>query len=105
MRYIRLITALLFGLLHLYAGAVQYKSGENRNNAALLIVGGACTALGGICGFFARIYAAAAVLLGIAAVCLGAYLNGRARRDVHVLHHVLRAIVGAALAGIYWLEI
>ena len=102
MRYVRLIAVLLFGLLHLYAGAVQHGRGEKRENARLLMLGGAVAAAGGICGMFLSAAAGAAVLLGSVLLCCGAYLNGRAAHNVHIVHHVQRAVTGALLAVWHW---
>lgn len=96
------VLAALFGLLHIIAAAVQFRSKDPaaRGSATLMVCGGiamACAAIAHLAGAGPGWADALSAAPGGLLVCFAAYLNGRRSGDLHLSHHLVRGAIAALL--------
>ena len=100
------ILAVLFGLLHLIAAAVQFKSKDPaaRGLAVSMASGGICTIIAaifhlywGAVGSNANLSDATTLAIGCLLICAAAYMNGRQSGNVHLSHHLVRGGIAVLL--------
>lgn len=95
------VLAILFGLLHILAAAVQLKAGDAaaRSSSVVMICGGlallgaAVGQLAGAPGYWDSLAAAAGGVL----ICCAAVLNGKRAGKLHPGHHVVRGALAVLL--------
>ena len=110
MRIVVSVLAILFGLLHMIAAAVQFKSRDPaaRGSAALMLTGGmllvgtaiAHLAYGAPGDWMVALGAAAC---GFLPICFAAYLNGKRAGKLNPLHHIIRGIIAVLLVAGFFL--
>ena len=99
------ILAILFGLLHLIAAAVQFRSKDPaaRGSASIMLCGSAaliCSAIAHLIhggGAGSQIAVLSSAVCGVLLICFAAYLNGRRAGKVHLSHHLVRGGIAALL--------
>ena len=106
MRIVVSILAVLFGLLHLIAAAVQFKSKDPaaRGLAVSMASGGICAIIAaifhlywGAAGGNANLSDVTTLAIGCLLICAAAYLNGRRSGKVHISHHLVRGGIAVLL--------
>ena len=106
MRIVVSILAVLFGLLHLIAAAVQFKSKDPvaRGLAVSMASGGICAIAAaifhlywGAVGGNANLSDAITLAIGCLLICAAAYMNGRRSGNVHLSHHLVRGGIAILL--------
>ena len=97
------VLTILFGALHIFAAATQFKAKDAaaRGFAIAMFQGGVCVVLeaaahllGGSLGWMDAPMCAAGCLL----ICGSAYANGRRAGNVHLSHHIVRGAIAVLLA-------
>ena len=100
------ILAVLFGLLHLIAAAVQFRSRDPaaRGLAVSMASGGICAIIAaifhlywGAVGDNASLSDAITLAIGCLLICAAAYMNGRRSGNVHLSHHAIRGGIAVLL--------
>lgn len=91
--------AILFGLLHIIAAASQL--GKKKKKRFILswtmIIGGLLMIQAAVLCVFGSALDWTSALLGGLFVCFAAVMNGRRGGNMHKLHHLIRAVVAAAI--------
>ena len=100
------VLTILFGLLHLIAAAVQFRSKDPaaRGSAVAMASGGLCAIIAaifhiywGAVGGNANVSDAATLAIGCLLICASAYVNGRRSGNVHLSHHLVRGGIAVLL--------
>lgn len=101
MRYLICAIAALFGLFHLAAAAVQWRSQpEARQRAIIMLCGSVATLAASIAKLAAGgLGSISALVGGLLLVCVAAYLNGKAAGKVHPSHHAVRITIAVLLVA------
>ena len=92
--------AALFGLLHIIAAASQLGNKKKKKRYVThwtMIVGGLLMIQAAVLCVFGSSLDWASALLGGLFVCFAAFMNGRRGGNMHKLHHVIRALIAAAI--------
>ncbi len=99
MRYFVCIAAILFALLHLLAGAVQWKRQPEARGRALVMLCGAAAALISSAVKLAGggLSCVPILFCGLLLICAMAILNGRAAGKINPAHHAVRIAAAVLL--------
>ena len=92
--------AALFGLLHIIAAASQLgqkKKKKHYISSWTMIIGGLLMIQAVVLCVFGSTLDWASALLGGLLVCLAALMNGRRSGNMHKVHHIIRAVIAAAI--------
>lgn len=101
MRTVVSVLALLFGLLHMIAGATQFSSEDPaaRGFGITMVSGGLCVILAAVFHLTLGVNASDASTAGIGCllICAAAFANGSRSVKFHLSHHIVRGIVAVLL--------
>lgn len=97
MRIFLWVVSVLFGGLSLVASVSQMRS-EEKPVSAVVMAAGALMLLAAVgCGIGAKGFDFVLAIIGCAAICAAAIWNGVRSGRFHLLHHVIRILLSAAL--------
>lgn len=95
------VLTILFGLLHMIAGATQFSSEDPaaRGFGITMVCGSLCVILAAVFHLTLGANSSDASTAGVGCllVCAAAYANGRYAGNVHLSHHLVRGIVAVLL--------
>lgn len=90
--------AALFGLLHIIAAASQLGKKKKRYVTSwTMLIGGLLMIQAVVLCVFGSTLDWASALLGGLFVCFAAFMNGRRSGNMHKVHHIIRAVIAAAI--------
>ena len=92
--------AALFGLLHIIAAASQLGNKKKKKRYFTpwtMIIGGLLMIQAVVLCVFGSNLDWASALLGGLFICFAAFMNGRRGGSMHKIHHIVRAVIAAAL--------
>lgn len=90
MRIALCIVTIVCAFLHAFAAATEIKSGENKTNDILMVVGALVTLAGVILCLLNNGIDGLLVLIGFGLIAYAAVQNGRKKQNVHIRHHIVR---------------
>lgn len=97
MQVILWIVSVLFGGLSLIAAASQMKN-ENKSPSALMMITGSLLLIAAaVCNIVGQQWDFILALLGCAAICAAAIMNGIKSGQLHIPHHVIRITLSVLL--------
>lgn len=96
------IIAIIYAALMIFA-IVKSK----QKNISSLFIGGGCILILAYClsGMIWKTTYIIILIIGMAGISAGAFLNGVKQNNVHITHHIIRLIVEAAITAICWIGI
>lgn len=97
MQIILWIISVLFGGLSLIAAAIQIKNEKKSPSALMMIIGSLLLIAAVVCNRIGQQWDFIPALLGCAAVCAAAILNGIKNGQLHIPHHVIRITLSVLL--------
>lgn len=97
MRIILWIVSVLFGGLSLVAAASQIKNEKKSPSALMMIIGSLLLIAAVICNITGQPWDFILALLGCAAICAAAIMNGIKSGQLHIPHHVIRITLSVLL--------
>lgn len=101
MQIVKAVSSFTYGLLYLVAGIKQYRSAEKKRNPLLIIIGSIFVLDGAIYDFFPNRLDYLIEIVGCAMICIGTYLNGKDSDNIHLSHHLIRAVISVAIVLLY----
>lgn len=97
------VLAILFGLLHMIAGATQFSSEDPaaRGFGITMVSGSLCVILAAVFHLTLGVNASDASTAGVGCllICAAAVANGRRSVKFHLSHHIIRGIVAVLLVA------
>lgn len=97
MQVILCIVSVLFGGLSLIAAISQLRSEKKSPSALIMIAGSLLLIAAVICNLFGQKFDVAAAILGCAAICAAAIMNGIKSKQLHIQHHIIRIALSIIL--------
>ena len=98
MQIVLCIVSALFGGLSLVAAGSQIKSDKKSPAGWIMAAGSAVLIAAVICNIAGLKLDVAAAVLGCAAICAAAIMNGVKGKQLHIQHHIIRIALSVALA-------
>ena len=97
MQVILCIVSVLFGGLSLIAAISQLRSEKKSPSALIMIAGSLLLIAAVICNLCGQKFDVAAAILGCAAICAAAIMNGIKSKQLHIQHHIIRIALSIIL--------
>lgn len=97
MRAILCIVSILFGGLSMIAAVSQIKSEKKAISALIMITGSTLLITAVILNIIGQQLDGIIALLGCAAICAAAILNGIKSKQLHIQHHIIRIMLSMIL--------
>lgn len=92
----------------LYAGVMLFAvwKGKAKGKPPLFIAAGCFLVLAAsLLSIVWESYWIAVLILGMAGISIGTFLNGRQQKEFHIQHHIIRLVVEAVIVMICWIGI
>ena len=97
MQVILCIVSVLFGGLSIIAAVCQIKTEKKSASALMMITGSLLLIAAVICSILVMRFDFIIALVGCAAICAAAILNGIKSKQLHIQHHIIRIALSIIL--------
>lgn len=93
MKYVFIVIALLFGILHCIAGVSQLSKGKRSLTHPAMIVGSLLTVASSVFCIISNHSDWILAIAGTVIICICALRNGQLQGKVNPLHHIIRGLI------------
>ena len=97
MKIVLCIISVLFGGLSLIASVSQIKSEKKSPSGWIMSAGSLVLIAAAVCNALGQKFDVAAAILGCAAICTAAIMNGIKSKNFHIQHHIIRIALSIIL--------